>query len=210
MKEDLLQYLSRLEEKNAFDDWPKEEFQVKQTVPTDPKSITPKDPGPQEKPKFETKKATPLVIPLPREFARGPLAPLYNSLGLNKYEPEPQNQSAFDDTFLESIQSTARPATAADITRRSSYRTKLAIDIEPLKSLAKNVVEKGDPKYDSHEPVQSPKRTMPSSTAEIEKTKKVKDKAMEKGNVVVGADVGADGGNISTASQSDDNRSQAN
>ena len=120
----LLEYLSRNEEKIA-DDGAKDEIPVEHTVPAKPEFVVPKDLDPEPQPKLETEQAVRPFTP-PRAFlshdgpCKGPGAHLYNSIGLNEYEPETEIQLTSDDTFLESIQSGTRSPTVPEIATKST------------------------------------------------------------------------------------------
>jgi hypothetical protein len=104
--------------------------------------------------------------------ARGPDRHVWNSLGLNEYEPEPQIQPTSDDTFLESIHSATRSPTVADKAPKSPLtRTK--------SSVADVVGKKGEKRRDCH-----------SKTG---KTQKGKHKVEGKGNGVTAEVAGKDG-----------------
>lgn len=196
----LLQYLSRNEVKLA-DYGEKDEIPVEQTVPAEPELVFPKDPDPELQPKLETEQALPAVISPPRAFlsrdgpCKGPLAHVYNSFGLNEYEPEPEIQPASDDTFLESIQSATRSPSVPEITTKSTSRTNVVADVKHRKYLAENVVEK-EQKFDSRGTVPKNTGTMPFSPTEIERMKKLKGEVDGKGDLAVAHSV-RDDGNLS-------------
>jgi hypothetical protein len=197
----LLEYLSRNEEKIAHDG-AKDKILVEQTVPAEPERVVPKDPDPEPQPKLETEQMVRAVTPPPRAFlshdgpCKGPLAHLYNSIGLNEYGPEPEIQPTSDDTFLESIQSGTRSPTVPEIATKSSSRTNVAADVKHHKSLAENLVEKKERKFDSHGIVPKNTSTIPSSPTETEMMKKLKGKVDGTGDVVVAHSV-RDDGNLS-------------
>jgi len=163
----LLEYLSRFEEMKT-DDETKEEILVIQHVPEEPKSIVPKEPQPEPEPQPELEpepqpepKHAFRPLPSPRELvARGPDRRVWNSLGLNEYEPEPEIQPTSDHSFLESIQSAIRPPTVVDTTQKSPVScTKAAADLKPTKSpFADTAGKKWEKQHDS--PPRAEKRQM--------------------------------------------------
>jgi len=178
----LLECLIRLDE-NKTDDKTKEESLVTQQVLEEPKSLVSKDPEPEAEqepvpepepqPKSEPKQ-TRRALPPPREFvARGPDRQVWNSIGLNDYDPGPAIQPTSDDTFLESIQSGTRsPPVTATLQEAPLSRNKAAVDVKATKSSVRDVAGKNwERKQDSR--------------SKSEKAQMVKPKVDGQGDVVV-------------------------